>query len=81
VPVHEVHYEDLVGRQEGVIRGLVAFCGLEWSERCLAFHEAGGAVHTLSRMQVRQPIYTRSLERWRRYAAHLGPLLEALSGG
>jgi len=27
---------------------------------------------------VRQPIYTSSVARWRRYEAHLGPLLEAL---
>jgi hypothetical protein len=70
-----------VTRQGAVIRDLVAFCGLEWSDRCLAFHEAGGAVHTVSRMQIRQPIYTRSVERWRRYAAHLGPLLEVLAQG
>ena len=30
-------------------------------------------------MQIRQPIYKRAVERWRRYEAHLGPLLEALA--
>ena len=28
--------------------------------------------------QVRRPIYKTSAERWRRYEAHIGPLLEAL---
>jgi hypothetical protein len=28
--------------------------------------------------QVRQPIYTQSVERWRSYEAALGPLLECL---
>jgi hypothetical protein len=27
---------------------------------------------------VRQPVYTSSVERWRHYEKHLGPLLEAL---
>ena len=78
VPIHDVAYEDLVAGQEAVSRDLVAWCGLAWSERCLAYHAQRGLVHTLSRVQIRQPIYTRSVERWRRYAAHLGPLRDAL---
>ncbi|MSQ93229.1 MAG: sulfotransferase family protein [Gemmataceae bacterium] len=74
----EVRYEDLVASQEGVTRTLIDFCGLEWHDACLKYYDHRRAVHTASRMQVRQPIYTSSLGRWRRYAAHLEPLLEAL---
>jgi hypothetical protein len=35
-------------------------------------------VETASQWQVRQPIYRQSLERWRYYEKHLGPLKEAL---
>jgi hypothetical protein len=35
-------------------------------------------VTTASTAQVRQPIFTSSLQRWRRYEDRLGPLLEAL---
>ena len=28
--------------------------------------------------QVREPVYSRSVGRWRRYERHLGPLFEAL---
>jgi hypothetical protein len=35
-------------------------------------------VRTASIAQVRQPIFRSSLQRWRKYADHLGPLLEAL---
>src|SRR5208283_4743952 len=52
----EIRYEDLVADQEAVTRQLVAFCGLEWDERCLAFHENPRAVQTASAVQVRQPI-------------------------
>jgi thioredoxin-like negative regulator of GroEL len=77
--VIEVDHEALVADPEGRIRWLVTVaCGLPWREACLAFHEAGGAVRTASSAQVRQPIFRTSLDRWRRYQAHLAPLIEAL---
>ncbi|HZU38634.1 MAG TPA: sulfotransferase, partial [Gemmataceae bacterium] len=78
LPILEVGYEDLVAHQEAVSRRLVAFCGLEWDERCLSFHQNPRPVKTSSVLQVRQPIYTSSVGRWRQYAAHLKPLLDAL---
>jgi hypothetical protein len=35
-------------------------------------------VRTLSRWQVRQPIYSSSVKRWKKYEEFLGPLLEGL---
>ena len=57
---------------------MVAYCGLEWDERCLRFHENQRPVQTMSKLQVRQPIYTRSIAKWKRYESHLEPLLSAL---
>ncbi|MGH6955851.1 MAG: sulfotransferase [Caulobacteraceae bacterium] len=77
--VIDVEHEALVGDPEGRIRWLVEeACGLAWSDACLAFHEAARPVRTASSGQVRRPIFTSSVRRWRRYEAHLGPLLEAL---
>jgi hypothetical protein len=78
LPLLEVVYEELVEDQEAVSRRLVSFCGLNWDDRCLAFHQNRRLVHTASLVQVRQPIYKGSVGRWRHYAAHLRPLLEAL---
>ena len=47
-------------------------------EACLRFYETKRPVRTASVAQVRQPIFTTSVERWRRYEKHLGPLFEAL---
>jgi tetratricopeptide (TPR) repeat protein len=80
IPVHEVIYEELVADQERVSRNLIAFCGLPWDDRCLAFHKNLRAVQTPSRLQVRQPIYTRAVARWKRFEAHLQPLRDALAG-
>jgi tetratricopeptide (TPR) repeat protein len=74
----EVRYEDLVGDLEGQARRLVAHCGLEWDQRCLAFHETKRPVNTASLVQVRKSIYTSSVGRSQFYGERLRPLIEAL---
>jgi hypothetical protein len=74
----EVNYERLVGDLEGEARRMVEFVGLEWDDRCLAFHETERPVATASFDQVRQPVYTKSVARWKRYERHLGPLIDGL---
>lgn len=78
LPVLHIRYEDLVDDQEGVTRRMVEFCGLEWDERVLRFHETRRNVATPSFDQVRQPMYRKSLQRWKNYEAHLAPLVAAL---
>jgi Tfp pilus assembly protein PilF len=74
----EIDYESLVAETEREGRRLLAFCGLDWNERCLRFYENPRAVRTVSKLQVRQPVFAGSIGRWRKYAAHLRPLREAL---
>jgi tetratricopeptide (TPR) repeat protein len=74
----EVDYEAVVDDVEREARRLIDFVGLPWDEACLAFHRTRRVVRTASVNQVRQPIYTTSKGRWRRYAPHLKPLLAAL---
>jgi tetratricopeptide (TPR) repeat protein len=77
----ELAYEEVVGDLEGQARRLIEYCGLAWDPRCLEFHETRRMVRTASVNQVRQPLYSSSLQRWRRYERHLGPLVEALENG
>ena len=77
--IHTIRYEDLVTDMEAQVRKLLAFCGLEWDEGCLNYQKNSRAVSTASVYQVRQPIYSSAIGRWRRYAAHLGPLQQALA--
>jgi tetratricopeptide (TPR) repeat protein len=78
LPVHEVCYEELVRDPETVTRSLLAFCGLSWQESCRNFFKSERPVRTASTLQVRKPITTASVGRWRRYQAHLTPLIRAL---
>jgi len=77
----EVQYEELVRDLEGQARRIVAYCGLEWDPRCLNFHQTERPIRTASATQVRQPIYSHSLGRWRAYEAFLEPLLAELGSG
>jgi hypothetical protein len=45
--------------------------GVDWDECCLNFHQSDRPVQTPSRWQVRQPIYSRSVLRWRHYEPYL----------
>ena len=78
LPVFDLDYEDLVGDLEGVGRRLLAFCGLDWHPDCSRFFETDRPVLTASRAQVRRPVYTTSIGKWRLYEKHLGPLIAAL---
>jgi hypothetical protein len=76
--VVDIDHEALVADPERRIRELIAACGLAWDDAALRFHEAKGPVRTASSVQVRQPIFTTSVARWRRYEAELAPLFAAL---
>jgi tetratricopeptide (TPR) repeat protein len=78
VPMFELDYEAMVADIEGVSRKLVAWCGLEWDPACLNFHQTQRRVRTASVAQVRQPVYGRSVGRWKNYEQVLAPLFSAL---
>jgi hypothetical protein len=79
--IAEIEYEALVREPGAGVRNLLGSAGLAWDERCLEPHRAERQVRTLSEWQVREPIHTRSVERWRRYEAELAPLRERLRAG
>jgi tetratricopeptide (TPR) repeat protein len=64
----EVEYEKVVQDFPGEARKVVEFCGLSWTEACLAFHQTERAVQTASKHQVRKPLYASSVGRARRFA-------------
>jgi hypothetical protein len=78
VPVLEVDYEETVADLEGVARRLLAWCGMEWEPACLAFYEGKRPVRTASVSQVRQPVYKRSVARWKNYEKALRSLFRRL---
>jgi tetratricopeptide (TPR) repeat protein len=76
--VLDIQYEDMVADQENQTRKLIEHCDLPWEDQVLRFYETDRAVITASSEQVRQPIYSKSVNSWRRFELHLEPLIEVL---
>ena len=70
--MHEVSYENLVTDPRACLENLLAFCGLEFEPQCLEAQLGEGvAVHTLSAHEVRAPLHSHSLTRWKPYEQQL----------
>ena len=82
LPVLEVRYEDLVSDWETELRRLLEFAGLPWDERVRDYRgrAAGqGEIGTPSYDQVVEPVYSRSIGRWRNYADEVASVWETLA--
>jgi tetratricopeptide (TPR) repeat protein len=73
-----VRYEDIVAEQEASVRSMLSFIGEEFDGSCLAFYENRRYARTASYAQVTEPLYVRSVQRWRHYIKHLEPVLPIL---
>jgi len=75
----ELDYETLVTNQEAESKRLIEWIGLDWDDSCLSFYESDRLIRTASITQVREPIYTRSVEKWKAYEPWLPELMQPLS--
>lgn len=71
-----VDYEDLVADPASVSERIMRFCGLPFEPESIDIARNAAAVATASSSQVRQPIHTRGVGAWRKYAKYLEPLRE-----
>jgi Flp pilus assembly protein TadD len=78
VPILDVRYEDLVLDTRGQVRRILEFLELPWDEACMRYYDNPRVAHTASVDQVRRPIYTASIGRWKHYEKQLAPLIKAL---
>lgn len=74
----DISYEETVSDLETNARALIDYLELPWEDACLNFHAQKKAVSTASAVQVREPVHTRSVGRWRRYENELQPMLAEL---
>ncbi len=74
----DVRYEDLVADTQTQARRVLAWCGLAWQDAVLAPSDNQRPSTTASAAQVREPVHTRSIQKWRSYEAGLAPLRERL---
>jgi len=74
----DVHYDALVEDPEGVMRGVLEFCGLPWDAAATTL-EGAGAVATASSPQMRGGIIKNRKAAWSPYEKQLQPLIEGLA--
>ena len=72
--VLRMQYEEVVEDLESQVRRMLSYCGLEFEDQCLVFHENQRAVRTASSEQVRRPIYRDAMSQWRHFEPHLKSL-------
>ena len=75
----EIDYEDIVSDQSAASRRLIGFLGLPWDDEVLRFHESVTPSATASAVQVRRPVYSSSVGKWRHHAERLAPLRARLA--
>jgi tetratricopeptide (TPR) repeat protein len=75
----EINYEDIVRDQSAANRRLIDFVGLPWDDEVLRFHRSPAPSATASAVQVRRPIYSSSVGKWRHHAKRLAPLRARLA--
>jgi hypothetical protein len=73
-----VQYEDVVADLDTQVRRMLEYCGLDWEDACIRFHETDRPIRTPSAEQVRQPLYERSVGAWRHYEEQIAELIEEL---
>ena len=77
--IYDLNYEKLTEHQEQETASLLEYCELDWEEACLEFYKNPRKVTTVSRLQVRKPMYQGSSDAWIRYRSHLQPLMKLLN--
>lgn len=71
-----VEYEYLANNSDSEIRNILDFAGLKFEPGCLDFQNNSAPVATASVAQVRQPLFTTSIGRWKKFENYLLPAIE-----
>ncbi len=76
--IHDIRYEYLVNNLQDAAAELAQVCDLSFEESMLTPQSSSDAVKTASSLQVRRPVSTSSVGRWREVADHLAPFVKRL---
>ena len=69
--VHTINYEDLIHNTKKNVNDLLNFCNLGWNDKCLEFYNTKRPIKTASDTQVRNKIYSSSINSWKNYEKYL----------
>jgi len=73
-----IYYENIIENPGKICREIIAFLKLPWEDECLDFYKSKRAVFTRSNVQVRRPIYQKSVSRWKNYSSYIEPIKQLM---
>ncbi|MFK7865433.1 MAG: sulfotransferase [Pseudohongiellaceae bacterium] len=76
--VLRVHNEDVIEDLDTQVKRMLDFCELPFEQACIDFHKTKRNVRTPSSEQVRRPVNRSGVDQWKKYEAHLAPLISTL---
>ena len=76
--IFNIKYENLINNTEKEVKKLLKFCDLDWEAKCLKFYDTKRPVKTASDTQVRNKIYSSSINSWKNYEKYLGKYYDRL---
>jgi tetratricopeptide (TPR) repeat protein len=74
-----VSYEDIVADLDAETNKMLSFCDLDSQSACYNFHQNQRVVKTVHSTQLREPLFTHGVARWKTYQAQLQPLQTLLN--
>ncbi|MGS2721288.1 sulfotransferase [Paraglaciecola aestuariivivens] len=72
--IHNISYENLVADLSKQTQALLNYCELPWQDQCCEFEQNSSAATTASASQVRQPVYSSSVGKWKHFSQALAPV-------
>ena len=81
IKVHKIKYEQIVQDFDQSVSKLLSFLELKWSDNVKEFYktaERRGIVNTPSYRQINQPLYKKSIERWKNYEGEFSEVKQIL---
>ncbi|MEM9125943.1 MAG: sulfotransferase [Pseudomonadota bacterium] len=76
--IHDIRYETLVNTFRPTVEEIAQVCDLTFEDSMLSPHDTSDAIMTASSQQVRKPVNTGSVGRWRAFEDQLAPFVQGL---
>ena len=77
--IYDIEYESLVSNLDDEVKRILDFCDLKFEEDCVNFYQNKRSIVTSSSLQVREKVYSSSINRWKNYEKELKPLYDELN--
>ena len=77
--IYELDYDLLVGDPNKEIKKLITWLGWDWNKIYLSPHLNKRKVQTRSNVEVRLPIYSKSVGGWKNYKEMLKPAMKIIT--